>query len=851
MYALLSSLERDLRDFIISNISPLSTPEGVLGETIEKKARERFHKENPDSSPEDGEILEYIDMGDEIQIIRGNDKFLDDSTRKYIKKYYTALDELIPIRNRVMHSRPLEYDDLSKLLNLTTELVKSHRLFWANLRTTRKLLEKDPEFVTTLSIPEISYETRSLLHNLPQTEFDDTGFLVREKELSELKKAILGNYPIVTVVGEGGLGKTALALKACYDLLDDEDTKLDAIVWTTAKTTRLTLNEIQIIDGAISSSLGIIEDAASILGRENETSAIDDLLSHLTNNKILLVIDNLETVIDQNIRDLVRRIPSGSKILFTTRIGLGAFDFPISLSPLNKKEAAFYFRNVARVWGVTDMAMATQAIVDSYCNKLQYNPLFMKWFIQCIRAGARPATLTNDPALFLRFCLQNVFNSLSRESKLIAGTLASVSGSQSVAGLAYFTDLDSINVQSALSHLITSNLVMSERGRSSEDEDRYLLSPLARLYIQKHIKPSVEEQRKLISKQNSLRSAKEEFSARAGSDTYDMNVVYVRDKDDYIVAKILTRALEYIFKERLDEAEQNIKKAMDLSPNYFEVHRVKAFLHSNQEDYFSAESSYESAISLASEQAPLRLWFAGFLSRQLGDQERALDHLLKAESIAPNSPAIKLECARVFQYQREFDKSAERLSAIRDIDKLPAKTRRIHLDLVLQNYIRKCEHIITKGEFEPALSCLEMARGILDSAPETLIDLRTIRNVGKCRRSLPALKRELKGSNQETRLYDIERWINDLVIEISHNQYENSTRYQTISDVSSGEGRIVQLHSTYGFIDKDHNRIFFHRGEWKDSVEFKTLKEGNLVVFDIGSNFKGPCAINVRFSPNK
>jgi len=180
MYALLSSLERDLRDFIISNISPLSTPEGVLGETIEKKARERFHKENPDSSPEDGEILEYIDMGDEIQIIRGNDKFLDDSTRKYIKKYYTALDELIPIRNRVMHSRPLEYDDLSKLLNLTTELVKSHRLFWANLRTTRKLLEKDPEFVTTLSIPEISYETRSLLHNLPQTEFDDTGFSLRK-----------------------------------------------------------------------------------------------------------------------------------------------------------------------------------------------------------------------------------------------------------------------------------------------------------------------------------------------------------------------------------------------------------------------------------------------------------------------------------------------------------------------------------------------------------------------------------------------------------------------------------------------------------------------------------------------
>jgi hypothetical protein len=49
---------------------------------------------------------------------------------------------------------------------------------------------------------------------------------------------------------------------------------------------------------------------------------IEDLLMHLQNNKILLVIDNLETVIDNNICNLVRQLPQGSKILFTTRIGL-------------------------------------------------------------------------------------------------------------------------------------------------------------------------------------------------------------------------------------------------------------------------------------------------------------------------------------------------------------------------------------------------------------------------------------------------------------------------------------------------------------------------------------------------
>ena len=261
-------------------------------------------------------------------------------------------------------------------------------------------------------------------------------------------------------------------------------------MWTTAKATKLTLSEIQSIEGSISTSLGIIESATALLGRQNESSAIDDLLSHLKNNKILLVIDNLETVIDNTIRELVRQLPQGSKILFTTRIGLGAFDFPIPLSPLEKKESAFYFRRTAKVFGVNDLASATNQIVDGFCAKLQNNPLFIKWFIQSVRAGKRPSVLTSDPTVLLQFCLQNVFNSLSSQAQTVASTLASVTGSQSVASIAFFTDLDSLSIQSALSVLITSNLISAERGRSSEDEDRYtlVLSPVCifkNLFVQR------------------------------------------------------------------------------------------------------------------------------------------------------------------------------------------------------------------------------------------------------------------------------------------------------------------------------------------------------------------------------
>ncbi|MGF6311912.1 LuxR family glucitol operon transcriptional activator [Bradyrhizobium sp. i1.8.4] len=854
MYALISALERDLRDFLTLHVAPLVDPNKLLPKQMMDKATERFGKENADTVPDFEDLLDYLDLGEEIQAIRTHDRLLDDVTRTYIKKYYLGLEGLIPIRNRVMHTRPLEFDDLPRVSDLASELVKSHRALWANLRTTRRELDRDPEFAASLTIPDTPDESTKLLHNLPQVEFDDTGFVGREKELGELKRALTGSYPVVTVVGEGGLGKTALALKACYDLLDDEEARLDAIVWTTAKATKLTLTEMQVIEGAISSSLGIIESATALLGRQTETSAMDDLLTHLRNNRILLVIDNLETVIDQNIRNLVRQVPPGSRILFTTRIGLGAFDFPVPLSPLASKEAAFYFRRTARVWGVNDLASATPKVVDGYCEKLQHNPLFIKWFIQSVRSGRRPTVLTSDPTVLLQFCLQNVFNSLSADSRTVASTLASVNGSQSVASLAFYTDLDSLTIQSALSVLVTSNLLSVERGRSSEDEDRYTLSALARMYIQKFIRPPLEEQKKLISKQNALRSAQEEFSSQAGADIFDMKNVFVRDKDDYIVAKILTRALECVFRKDCTEAETQIQRANDLSPNYFEVHRVKARLHIEQEDYFSAETEYEAAISLAPQRAPLRLWYAGFLSWQLGDQERALAQLLKAEELAPNSAYVKIECARVFQYQRKFSEADARLRAVEDIDKLSARLRRTHLDLSLQNDLRKSEQLITQQKFIDALDCLEAARNTFEAAPPALIDQRTTRHVGHAMRNLLPLKRALAGLREEKRVSAIEKWLADPIARSGQSDQRkalSSIPSEELSPAKASEappnrGRLAQLHTNYAFVDTGGSRLFFHRGSWLGKADFTALGAGAIVEFEISKSEKGPCAINVR-----
>lgn len=39
----------------------------------------------------------------------------------------------------------------------------------------------------------------------------------------------MGGFPVISIVGEGGVGKSALALKVAYELID-KDSPFDAVV---------------------------------------------------------------------------------------------------------------------------------------------------------------------------------------------------------------------------------------------------------------------------------------------------------------------------------------------------------------------------------------------------------------------------------------------------------------------------------------------------------------------------------------------------------------------------------------------------------------------------------------------
>ncbi|WP_221261922.1 NB-ARC domain-containing protein, partial [Xanthomonas campestris] len=265
--------------------------------------------------------------------------------------------------------RPLNFNDLPLVTDFCEELIYSSPSTWINVTNTVSHLKADPSFVLGLSIPSTDVDSR-ISHNLPLPDFDETGLIGRDDLVEQVKKLCLGGFPVISIVGEGGIGKSALALKVAYELLDDPKSKFDAIIWVTSKTTQITVNEIRDIRGAITDSIGVISEISSQLGTSTTTQPLEEIAEYLSTFKIALFIDNLETIMDDTIRTFVGALPEGSKIIITSRIGLGAYEYPIKLSGMAEKYASELLRNLSKLRNVPLLLRQDEATVRRFVNRM-------------------------------------------------------------------------------------------------------------------------------------------------------------------------------------------------------------------------------------------------------------------------------------------------------------------------------------------------------------------------------------------------------------------------------------------------------------------------------------------------
>lgn len=876
LYAFISSIEIDLRRFISTNIT--ETNQSLL---FDEKLKEKLIDRSKSSLEFDfdlSNLIQYLDFGDCINLINKFKRIFPQSFEEKLAKLTKELEKVTPVRNRVMHSRPLEFEDFPIVTDFIKEVKYYDFIKWTSTVDIENKISNDPSAIFSIKIPEfIDTSTDKVLNNLPPVEFDDTGFVGRSVEIQNIKQKIYGNYPVISIIGDGGIGKTALVLKCAYEIMDDLDQPFDAIVWASLKTKSLNNGEFKSIDKCISSTFELYNEIEKFLINDNKNLSdeemINNIIEYMTVFKILLVLDNLETINSEAIRNFLQRIPHGSKIVITSRIGIGEFESRYMLSGFNKKERVHYMTRLASNYQLNDILRLGPDEIDSICTKLYCNPLAMKWFIFNVLKGEPIESILNHTDELTNYCMSNVYEKLSKDCKHILEILLIYSKECSDAELGYLVEGDPISRRKAINDLLATNMVKIRTiSEDSIKKSVFSMTEFAREYLQQHCKPSNESFKTINKRIKNLKGLEQNLSVEFDVNPYDpKSLTCTQNSDELIAAYNLKQALFYSSRGNFSEAKKYIDKSKETAPNYFEVYKIAGFLAANNNDTFTADQEYQTAIQCKESYAPLLFLYAGFKMRYLDDFEEALKLTEQAEKLDDSNLEIKIQKARIYMLLNDYEK-ADRMfyGLLNDGNEFRKKMKRITVNYAADNTRRWSEKLIAEEDIVGAINLLKKSINFISDLDEADKDSKIITTVSKILLNLIYLF--LKYQIQHDVILETIKTIFKLYgksltlcdnysqilnrLEAMYPQVSSEDRKliqfytkDNIDELAStvaneNEGYIVYKCRSYGFIkNKTYNKIFFY---WKNcKEEFSTLKIGDAVIFKIEITGKGISANEV------
>ena len=138
-----------------------------------------------------------------------------------------------------------------------------------------------------------------------------------------------------------------------------------------------------------------------------------DLILQESDNGILLVVDNLETIQDERIYDFIKDIPRPNKVLITSRIGLGEVERRYALKEMSKTDAIALIRTVAREKGADTLIRLPDDVLHRYAQRMSSYPLAIKWVVGQVALGKDIDRLVDSLASIsgdiAHFCFDHIY----------------------------------------------------------------------------------------------------------------------------------------------------------------------------------------------------------------------------------------------------------------------------------------------------------------------------------------------------------------------------------------------------------------------------------------------------------
>ncbi len=331
--------------------------------------------------------------------------------------------------------------------------------------------------------------------NLPAPTYNQ--FVRRAEAFAEVMDGLHQRSAAVVISGLGGNGKTSLVREVATHCLhaSGDEPEFDAAVWVSDKdnpgTTTLskTLDEIARTLGYP----GFVE-----FSHDEKLREIGQLLRH---QRVLLIVDNFETVADRALADWLLRLPEPSKVLITSRESRRELrgGWPIELRGMREPEAQELIAQRLRMLQL-DKKVTAPAEFEPLVAVTGGNPKAIEIALGLVKHERRPLQQVIDDLLMAR---GDLFDDLfARAWMLLEGAERRIAmiatlfpGSASGEALAVTADTQGFSFHRAIERLTDLSLLDVEHLDLST-APRYLLHPLVRAYMTRKLgeEPEIEVQ---------------------------------------------------------------------------------------------------------------------------------------------------------------------------------------------------------------------------------------------------------------------------------------------------------------------------------------------------------------------
>ncbi|MCU7198001.1 tetratricopeptide repeat protein [Turicibacter sanguinis] len=657
-YTIISRFEKYLREYcknvINMNFSDYTEciPEGVM------QSSQKRNKEISDFS-ELLENIEFIHLK-EIIVYKNNYNMFFDKNKLTQKEFVNLMDSLYALRCKIAHIRGyFSKLDLDALIEESKKIAFNTRFEYKKYIDFIDSIEKNPENLIIKTPAEFVYDTKKdteIINNLPIADYEyEGGFVGREEDKSKIIKMLkTSNHRVITISGAGGVGKTALAVSIVREVIDNNLIKYDGVIWVSAKENKLTYLGIEDIEPTLKNYEELLDTILNVMGFDiNNYQSIDKKEEDINTlfdccEKVLLIIDNLETITDERIINFILDSHKNTTILITSRQGLGQVERRYELKELKEKEAIHLFRKISEDKSIKGLRKLDDNTIKKYVNKVYCYPLAIKWVLGQVAIGKDINNIIDNinesTSDISRFCFEQIYKSLTDESKLILCTLSFFEDSAEKGVIKYICNIDTVMFEDSISNLVLLSLIIPEQKLNKENMEintAYSLLPLTRGYVRVQLDSDPNPNLKRIIQERimTVETTMEEANRASKQYRFSLSNLGATTEEEKVAAMLAQTAYQKYQGGNYLEAVEDFKKATQIAPRFSSIYRNWAIIESNEEHWIEADNLMSRASNLSEKDT--QIWLVwGNIKRKNNKIKEAYQYYMKAYKLSPNDNIV-------------------------------------------------------------------------------------------------------------------------------------------------------------------------------------------------------------------